>query len=358
MRLLIFSAETEQGKTFSYKLNWLHYFRQHPALKCTFIDLSQSKNNLYYKLLLSLGRHDAIVFMHSVFSNSNCLSPKLAGLIARRKCRKVFFMGNEYKLMPAKVELCRRLGIDLIVSQSMQPQAHALYRQALGCSVMGMPNSGLDRRYFNAVNPPMERPVDIGFRGADGPEYLGHRERLELTEFFLRRESELGLKTDISMEQSRRLGVEDWALFLNNCNAVLGVEAGSNFFELTDETRLKVIEYRKNFPDAGFERLRELFFDNRPAAVYGRMIASRHIEAAGTKTLQILFEGEYGGLFRPDVHYLALKKDFSNFGEVVERYRDKVFCRQIIDNAHRKVLESLTMEKLVDDFIGVLQNLR
>ncbi len=358
MRLLIFSTEPEQGKTFSYKLNWLHYFKQHPALKCTFTDLSKNRSGLSSRLLLSLGGHDALVFMHSVFSNSNCLSPKLAGLIARRKCRKAFFMGNEYKLMPAKVELCRRLGIDLIVSQSTQPRAHALYRQALGCSVMGMPNSGLDRRYFNAVNPPMERPVDIGFRGTDGPDYLGHRERRELTEFFIRREGELGLKTDISMEQSGRLNVEDWARFLNNCNAVLGVEAGSNFFELTDETRLKVIEYRKKFPDTGFEQLRELFFDNRPDAVYGRMIASRHIEAAGTRTLQILFEGEYGGFLQGDVHYLALKKDFSNIGEVMERYRDKDFCRQIIENAYRKVLDSLTMEKLVDDFIGTLKSLK
>ncbi len=357
MRLLIITAEQELGNTFSYKLNWLHYFKQHPELKCSFVDLTKSRSSLYYKLLLSFDRYDAIIFMHSVFSNSNYLSPGLSALIAGRKCRKAFFMGNEYKLMPAKVELCRRLGIDLIVSQSMQPRANELYRQALGCSVVGMPNSGLDRRYFNPVNPPMERPVDIGFRGSDGPEYLGHMERRELTEYFIQHGSSLGLKLDISMKQSSRLDVDGWAGFLNNCNAVLGVEAGSNFFELTDETRQKVLEYQQENPDSSFEQLRELFFNNRPDAIRGRMIASRHIEAAGTKTLQILFEGDYGGFLQPDVHYLALKKDFSNIGEVMDKYRDKEFCLRIVENACRKVTESLTMEKLVDDFVGMLKSL-
>ena len=45
----------------------------------------------------------------------------------------------------------------------------------------------------------------------------------------------------------------------------------------------------------------------------------------GTKTIQILIEGNYNGYFKPDIHYIPLKKDLSNFDEAIEKFNDQNF---------------------------------
>ena len=53
-----------------------------------------------------------------------------------------------------------------------------------------------------------------------------------------------------------------------------------------------------------------------------------------------MFEGEYSGVLQPMVHYVPLKKDFSNFDDVVELISDPAGCEQIVENAHRDLIRS------------------
>jgi hypothetical protein len=91
--------------------------------------------------------------------------------------------------------------------------------------------------------------------------------------------------------------------------------------------------------------------------VRARSITGRHAEAAATKTVQILFEGDYSGFFEPDVHYLALAKDFSNVDDVLARFRDDDHCREIAENAYRVATEELTYDRLLDRFLEALRPL-
>lgn len=91
----------------------------------------------------------------------------------------------------------------------------------------------------------------------------------------------------------------------------MGTEAGGGYFELTDVTRTKVNRYVATHRSATMEEIQERFFADYEEPVPGWMISGRHVEAAGTKTVQILFDGYYNDYFQPDVHYIALKKDFS-----------------------------------------------
>ena len=51
-------------------------------------------------------------------------------------------------------------------------------------------------------------------------------------------------------------------------------------------------------------------------------IGPRNFEAAATKTCQILIEGDYGGVLKANVHYLPIKKDFSDFERILESLND------------------------------------
>ena len=75
-----------------------------------------------------------------------------------------------------------------------------------------------------------------------------------------------------------------------------------------------MLAYEAEHPDATFEDIHRRFFADYGPSVPIRIISGRQIEAAGTRTVQILFEGRYDGYFLPDVHYIPLKKDFSQRG--------------------------------------------
>ena len=53
-----------------------------------------------------------------------------------------------------------------------------------------------------------------------------------------------------------------------------------------------------------------------------------------TKTLQILVEGDYAGIFKPSKHYIPLKRDFSNIDEILKLLHDEAYCQKIIDAAY------------------------
>ena len=62
-----------------------------------------------------------------------------------------------------------------------------------------------------------------------------------------------------------------------------------------------------------------------------------------------MFEGKYNDIFLPDVHYIPLKKDFSNIDEVIEKLKSDNFCKQITLNATRDILgrNDLTFEHFI-----------
>ena len=71
-----------------------------------------------------------------------------------------------------------------------------------------------------------------------------------------------------------------------------------------------------------------------------RTISPRHFEAAAFGVCQILFEGHYSGAMEPMRHYIPLRKDFSNFDEVIGRFRDESLRRELAANARRDLVDS------------------
>jgi len=350
--ILLLYAQSVGNRTFSYQYGWPRSFARHPRFHCVPLNVMDKRflQLLRRQVLVRRGRFDAIVMLHSVFSNACYLRHFLFDAVRSVNVPKAYFIGNEYKLMPEKMEFCETLGVSLLISQTDCPEVHALYRQRLGCAVTGIPNTGLDTDLFRPEIAYRDRPIDIGYRADDSPIYLGHYERRQMADYFLQHGPRYGVTLDISLEQNKRLPEDGWARFLNHCKGQLGTEAGGDYFELTDTTRLKYRDYNAANPHATNDEIISKFFQGYPNPVPIRIISGRNVEAAGTKTAQILFEGHYNGYFKPDVHYIPLKKDFSNFAEVMEKFRDERYCRAITDNAYEVVVKELTYEKLIDTF--------
>ena len=357
LRTLVITAAYAGNATLSYQHGWPRALFEHPALDVDIFDLGRRGRSLGDRLGRQFRSYDAIVLLHSAFSNERLVPPALADRIRRSRAVRVFFIGNEYKLMPEKMAFAEEIGTDLLVSQLEGEDALNLYRERLGCPVVGIPNTGLDHEVFRSVTPTVDRRVDLGYRAFESPWYLGHRERPLLAGAFSAAAAQLGLDVDISLDPARRMDERGWAAFLDSCVGQLGSEAGGDYFELDDRTRHAVNVYLGEQPEAPFESVFEQFFRDYPDPVSGRCISSRIIEAAGTRTAQLLIEGEYSGYLQPDIHYIPLRRDLSNVDEAVAKLRDDAFRREIVDNAYLLVHEQLTFPRLLDRFHAALEPL-
>ncbi len=68
-------------------------------------------------------------------------------------------------------------------------------------------------------------------------------------------------------------------------------------------TRARDYNLQEN-QSASFEEVYDRFFAGVERGVSGKSVSSRHFEPIGTKTCQILLEGEYNGVLSPGEHYI------------------------------------------------------
>ena len=117
---------------------------------------------------------------------------------------------------------------------------------------------------------------------------------------------------------------------------------------------MRVNDYIASHPEAGFPEIRERFFQHYRDPVPIRIISGRNVEAAATRTVQLLFEGAYDGYFQPDQHYIPLKKDLSNVDEALEKFRDEAYCRHVTAQACELAMAEFRYDRLIDVFADTL----
>jgi hypothetical protein len=358
IQALVLHAQAPDNATLSYQRGWPRHLARHPALAVDLVNVLESSatRSVAAASYFRRRRWDVVIALHSTCSNAILIADRLAAAVARVDAPVVLFFGNEYKLMPEKLALADRLETALVVSQFENELSLASYRSRLACAVIGIPNTGLDTELFTARTPRSLRSIDVGYRAYESPLYLGHAERPAIADSFARAASRRGLATDISLDPARRLAEPKWAAFLESCKGQLGTEAGGDYFELDDRTRLAVNAYLEEHPSAGIEKVRAHFFRDYANPVPGRALSGRVVEAAGTKTVQLLLEGEYGGYFRPNEHYIPVRKDFSNVDEALDMFADEALCAALVEAAHSVAVEQLTYPRLIDRLLRSVES--
>ena len=89
-------------------------------------------------------------------------------------------------------------------------------------------------------------------------------------------------------------------------------------------TKIPISHSNLVFEDAEFNKFYKSYFESlKKPKIYFKCISSRNFDAIGTKTAQILLEGKYNNLLKPNIHYFSLKKDYSNFDEIIELIKNE-----------------------------------
>lgn len=209
----------------------------------------------------------------------------------------------------------------------------------------------------SAVEKTPKRDVDIGYRAWGATPSLGRHGRLkvEIAHRVKSISDQVALVTDISTENRDSISGFDWLLFLARCRYVLGVEGGASIHDKDGSIRAITEDFVRAHPLASFDEIEAACFPSRDGELDCRALSPRHLEACATRTAQILVEGEYNGLLKPNLHYFAVKSDFSNLKDVLDRLGNEERRREVADRAYRDVVKSGAGSYRM--FVGLIDNL-
>jgi hypothetical protein len=181
--------------------------------------------------------------------------------------------------------------------------------------------------------------LHVTYRGRDNPPWFGSlaREKVQIAEGFLAAARRFGLRCDISLKEGDRVQGGGWIALLCNGRATLTVEGGTSIFDFDGEAERRTMEFLKAHPHAPYEVIAESVLRPFEANVVHRTITPRSLEAICLRTGLVGFRGEYRGVLKPDRHYVALEKDFSNIESVAERLKDAAYIERLVECAYEEI---------------------
>jgi hypothetical protein len=258
---------------------------------------------------------------------------------------KVAFFQDECTRCGRRFRFLNEHGIDCVYTCLEPSEFDKVYRRytrvpRLESNLPGYVSDDLVDAARRFTIPDERRTVDVGYRGRPLPPYLGlgALEKHSIGVRFGELAAGSGLRLDLAGGERDRLYGDDWYRFMANCRCVLGVESGVSAFDLEDEVLDEYTRLEREKGEVALEDLKSLpRWEDR---VYYRTISPRHFEAAALRVCQVLFEGRYSGILEPMVHYIPLRKDFSNIDEVIRLIKEPDVRRELTERAYGDLIAS------------------
>lgn len=290
---------------------------------------------------------DVIVLHYSIrLSIAAHLDEGMARAVERFNGLKVLFIQDEYEGTEIARRWMERLRFDLVytcVPQSGLQHVYPYYRfpgteflQTLTGYVPEEP--GLERY----AKPLSDRSLAIAYRGRKLPAVygeLGHQKYRIGVEMKLIAGMR-GLPIDIEVDDSKRIYGSAWYQFLGSARATLGTESGANIFDFDGSLKEQIARLIALDPELTFLEISKQVLAPHEGRVSMNQISPKIFEAIRLRTALVLFEGAYSGVIQPDVHFITLKKDFSNIDEVLRKLADDGYLKNLTNQAYLDVVAS------------------
>jgi hypothetical protein len=301
-----------------------------------------------FPAVLDRMRFKNVVLHYSLFGVADYPLPdRFRQYLSSDGSNKTAFFQDEHQHCPTRFAFIDEHQVSTVYTLLEAPYADEVYGRcpsvrSIRSTLTGYVSDELVDRARRLGRPDAERTIDVGYRARRLPFYLGRgsQEKHEVGEEFVRRSAGSGLRIDIETDESSRIYGKRWYDFVAQCRAMLGVEAGASVFDLDDSARRRTERLLGEQPDADFDAVATQVLDEYEDKIPYRTISPRHFEAAAFRVVQVLYEGHYSGVLEPDVHYLPLAKDWSNFEEILARLNDPSVRRELTDRAYDDLIAS------------------
>jgi hypothetical protein len=330
-------TENTQAATVTEYLDALHTYSAHRVHEISMLHHFPSR--------IDLDRFDVVITHYSL-----SIGPLLDHYLGRNLVKKLksfrglkaAFLQDEYREIQTYWKNINELGIDLLFSCVPEEEIPKVYpvEKVPRLRVVNVLTGYVPERLLKQVVLPVaQRPIDVGYRTRRMPFWLGRlgHEKWFVAEEFQRRAKGLGLKLDLSTREGERLYGDAWTNFVASCRAVIGVESGASIIDFDGQLEHRVEDYVAKNSESNFEEIFDKFLAPYEGSLKLHQISPRCFEAAALRTPMVLFEGAYSGVLEPERHFVVLKKDFSNFDEVVTKLRDHDYLQTMVDRTYKEV---------------------
>ena len=311
---------------------------------------------------------DLIIF-HTLFlanhwsANSFHQMMRRAGALKTHPAVKVMLPQDEFYYSDLLSEFINEFSIDIVFTVIPdETQWQSVYRyvdfhKVRFVSVLNgyIDNEKIDK--FSGLSEDLEeRPIDIGYRTLGAYFWYGRHGNLKVrvANLFRERAPQYGLKVEIPNAGEDIILGEGWYSFLARCKYVIGVMGGTSVIDPDGSIRRKTEDFldrhpglaTSNYltidPDANFEWVEAACFPGLDGTVNLFLSSPRLLDAALTRTCQVLVEADYERILgmKPGVHYIELKKDFSNLDEVLELIVEDRLRRDMVARTYQDVVAS------------------
>jgi len=326
----------------------LYSFEKYSNEKCYYLNTAYGVPDYIARI-----GFDLVIFHYSFCyfvrrAESGWYTPRIHKLFKELECYKVAVPQDEYVCSDRLSEFFSYSGVKTVFTALPESEWQKVYpREKSGLEhystvFTGYVDEVALRKLARSNQEHKSRPIDIGYRARKNPYWLGKFGMIkwQVTEKFLNAPVRHNLKLDLSNDPRDVLYGNRWYMFLGNCRVTLGCESGASLHDPDGSIMTKVDQYVSEHPTASFEEVEEACFPGLDGNLRLFTLSPRHFEACMTRTCQALVEGEYGGVFKPGVHYIEIKKDWSNIPDVIKQIEDVDFCERIAGNAYRDIVES------------------
>ena len=335
----------------SYINDWKEAFENSDELDVTSLNILNQRHAHSY-LQKHIKEFDLIILMHSVLGDNVEIIIPFEQVLKERTGKLLSFVGNEYDLMLKKKAFLQNVDADYIASQ-LPHEAHTFVYKELSAQLIDAPHALNENIYRPSKS---NKVYDIAFSGAKYVIFIGDQERNNLIETMANLTPQL--KNKINIGRNTNLPRNLWVELLQSAKATVGAEAGTYYLDRNGSLLEQSKEYVQQNPDANLDDLLEKIFDNTSIEyVSGKAISSRHFEPVGTKTCQILLEGNFNGILKEGEHYISVKKNFSNLKDVIDVYSDHDLRNQIVERAYAYISENHTYKNRVETITNKLFNI-
>lgn len=331
----------------SYCIDWRNAFLSSSRLDVMYCDINRPHEVL--AAATAIDTFDLVVVSHIALGDNVADIARWTELLSKRKGPLVSFIGNEYDLMDEKIKFLRDVKADIVCSQLALDAAQYFYEELKDSRVISLPHA-LNPEAYSAPRDSV-RNNDIGFIGAVYPSWVGDLERTMMILATAEIAPLLELRTDI---RTQNLPRDAWSAFLQNTRAIIGAESGSYYLHRRGGLLMDAKKWCEQNPAAQFEDVEARFFGDRSGAPSGKTISSRHFEPIGTRTCQVLLEGDYAGVLKPNEHYIPVRKDLMDLPEALRRATNEAERYEMVNRTLEYALDAHTYAHRVNTLIDLL----
>jgi hypothetical protein len=306
----------------------LFSFRRYAGRPCIYLNMAVRSVPAW------IGRLDIdLVVLHTILLSDRWNPDEFRDVVARmrhlRRIRapRVAIPQDEFVYTDLLVEVLDETGVDHVFTCAPEDDWPKLYGPLIDKGVgmtrvlPGYLEPSTVQRIQTLARDVPTRDIDIGYRAWKPKPWLGRHGMLKggIADAVAAEGRRAGLRIDISMEDRDTLLGDAWYRFLLRSRYTIGVEGGASILDRDGRIRSCADDYVAAHPDASFEEVERHCFPGLDGGLSLRTISPRHLEAAATRTPQILVEGRYNGILEAGAHYIPLRADFSDLPAIIDR---------------------------------------